>query len=262
MGRDDAPESLDVAGKTYRRDYTYKHDFTACTCRYIAEDGEKIIVKLNRRHPLFGLPMTWMGRFLASREQKVYRLMEGVAGVPACLGRVGPTGIAHAYIEGRPLRPEDQPEEAFLRKFGALVETFNERGIAVVDLHKCENILVGEDGLPYLMDFQISWALPKRGVRRILFGWLHGIFVNSDRYHVLKHYYRFNKAMMSEAERRVVEKRPIWIRLHRFFTRPLQKLRRQFLVWLGVRARGGKAHTEVDPEEGIRIRSEAKQDRE
>src|SRR5437763_754353 len=66
-----------------------------------------------------------------------------------------------------------------------LLDHVHRRGMAYVDLHKRENILVGEDGRLYLLDFQISFcmrawwpanALPVRILLKIL--------QQSDRYHL------------------------------------------------------------------------------
>jgi hypothetical protein len=134
----------------------------------------------------------------------------------------------------------------FFPMLEALLRRVHQRGIAYVDLHKRENILVGEDGRPYLIDFQISLQLPLRGP----VGALLRLLQRCDTYHLAKHLRRgkLEQGIRSAAPRDAG--RPWIIRLHRRIAVPLRTSRRALLVWLGVRAQGGRAHSEVAPEVG------------
>lgn len=264
LGLQEPPEELTVLGRAYRRTVIFKHDSWAATCRYDAVEptGEDdvIAVKTNRRQPVLIVPMIWLGWILAKREAAIYQRMADVEGVPKFLGRLDATTVAHTFIPGEPLAPGDQLTDEFLNDLQRLVETFHKRDIAVVDLQKCENVLVGEDGKPYLMDFQISWALPENFVGKFPpLRWIHGIFVSSDKYHLRKHFYRFRPDLLSEEEKRRIERKPLVIRIHRAVTRYPQKLRRQLLVWLKIREPGGKATSEIAPERGVERRNENNQ---
>ncbi len=50
-----------------------------------------------------------------------------------------------------------------------MLNVLHARRIIYVDLHKQENVLVGDDGLPYLIDFQVSVQLPNTAVCQPLF---------------------------------------------------------------------------------------------
>ena len=270
LGRDEPPEQVTVQGRTYCRAVIYKHDSWAATCRYEAVtpagEHDSIIVKINRRQPVFFIPMKWVGRLFARREAAIYQRVKDLAGelpgelpegVPAFLGRLDATTVSHVFVPGEPLAPGDELSAEFMQQLRDLVAAFHERDIAIVDLQKCENILKGDDGRPYLMDFQISWMLPQNAVGKFPpLRWVHRIFVNSDDYHVLKHYYRFRRDLMTDAELRRIEHKPWPIRLHRAVVRYPQKLRRQLLVWLKIREPGGKATSELNPERGVERRRE------
>lgn len=263
LGRNEAPQTLEVQGRAYERKVVFKHDSWATTCLYEAAEptgeDDRIVAKFNRQQSIFGLPMTWLGRWLAVREAEVYRRLADVENVPKFLGCIGKTGVAHTFVPGEPLAPQDELSEDFLRELDETVRTFHARDVAVVDLQKCENVLRGEDGRPYLMDFQISWALPAGAIGRFPpLRWLHGVFVHSDRYHVQKHYYRFRRDLLTEEQVRKIERKPLAIRIHRALTRPLQQFRRQVLVWLKVRKPGGKATSELKPEAGVERRQHEK----
>jgi hypothetical protein len=128
----------------------------------------------------------------------------------------------------------------------ALLQRVHRRGIAYVDLHKRENILVGEDGRPYLIDFQISVQLAQRGP----VGAILRLLQCCDAYHLAKHVRRgqLDQGGLPAAPRDAG--RPWIIRLHRRIAVPLRTSRRTLLVWLGVRTTGGRAHSEVAPEVG------------
>lgn len=226
--------------KCYRRAAIFKHDFFAATGLYVSESG-KIVVKIGRISALSFIPTRWIGEFLARHEARLFGLVAGLPGVPRFLGRVGPTGIAHEYVEGRPLSRDDQVDDQFFPRLAELLDEMHRRGVAYVDLEKRENILHGTDGRPYLIDFQISWHWPRRRLgdtwfaRRLL-----RVLQESDRYHLRKHWRRQRPdqyaVMFPDGEGRP----PPWIRLHRAIFRPLTLLRRRVLVWLGARdsARG------------------------
>ena len=262
LGRDEPPEQITLTDRAYRRVTVYKHDSWAATSLYhaiepVGDDADRVVVKINRVQSVFGFPMRWGGRWLASREAAVFERMAGVVGVPRMVERVGETGIAHVFVPGEPLAPGDTVGEDFLNDLERLVAAFHERGIAIVDLQKPENLLRGDDGRPYLFDFQIAWTLPRRGLGR---SWpmrrLHRIALNGDLYHLRKHRYRFLRDTLSEAEIARLSRRPWYIRLHRGIARPFQVFRRGLLVSLGIRTRDGKAQSELHVEPGIAKRRE------
>ncbi len=257
LGRDEPPTCIAVAGQAYRLDRVYKHDSWAATALYAAEPplGEApsfVVAKINRCEPVALVPMRWLGRRLAAREAAVYERMTGVPGVPRYLGRVGDTGLAHAFVPGDALSTGDEVDPGFLDRLDALVGEFHARGVAIVDLQKAQNILRGEDDRPYLFDFQIAWVLPERGLGRC---WpmrrLYRLAIACDLYHLRKHRLRYLRHTLPPEQRESLGRRPWYIRLHRTLTRPLQRLRRGLLVWLGVRDRTGKAATELHAEPGI-----------
>ncbi len=222
--------------KCYRRATIFKHDFFAATGLYVSESG-KIVVKIGRVSALSFIPTRWIGEFLARHEARLFGLVAGLSGVPRFLGRVGPTGIAHEYVEGRPLGRDDRVDDRFFPRLAELLDAMHRRGVAYVDLEKRENILHGADGRPYLIDFQISWHWPRARLgdtwfaRRLL-----RVLQESDRYHLHKHWRRQRPDQYAAMFPDGAEGRPPpWIRLHRAIFRPVTLLRRRVLVWLGAR---------------------------
>jgi hypothetical protein len=227
LGRDGLPEVVEAGGVSYRLTQTVKHDFWAATGFYLGEDGQKAVLKMGRREPYAGIPLAWAGRFLCARELRFYRALSDLPNVPAVLGEVGKTGFLHGYVEGRPLSRREKTPDPFFGELMEVVQRIHQRGIAYVDANKPENILLGEDGKPHLIDFQISWDLTELGDWWLNRWWLARL-QESDVYHVLKHKKRMRPDQLTEAERARVERRGFLINLHRVLTKPYHRLRKHY----------------------------------
>jgi hypothetical protein len=231
LGRDGLPGRIDIDAGTFQLEQTVKHDFFAATGFYRADSGRRLVVKINRRQSLFGLPLRWLGRWLCEREVRAYRKLADVSNVPQLVGTVTDTGLAHVYVEGNPLCKDSRVSDQFFPELLALIDELNRRGLAYVDTNKPQNILLGDDGRPYLFDFQISFDAaawwPGLLGRRLL-----RVFNRADRYHVLKHKRRIRPDQLTPAERELVERRGIFIRAHRVLTRPYFMIRRPLMRWL------------------------------
>lgn len=253
LGEADPPAEIEVRGCRLRQVTVFKHDSWAATALYSGE-GHRVVCKFNRCEPIFGIPMTWLGRALARREARMLQLLADEPRVPdGCgsvrvNGRKSPTAVAHQYVPGRPLSRHDRMDAGFFDELDRVIRKIHSRRVAYVDLHKRENILVGDDGRPWLIDFQISLRLPWRRPA----GWLLRMLQESDRYHFAKHRSRHTWCVPDAEGPGATLRRPWWIQVHRKLTVPLRTLRRRLLVATGVRAGAGKAHTEAVPEFGLR----------
>ena len=69
LGAGEPPRTVEIDGNTYRWVETFKHDSWAATGLYSGANGA-IVCKFNRTQPIFGFPMTWLGRRLARREAR------------------------------------------------------------------------------------------------------------------------------------------------------------------------------------------------
>lgn len=224
------PERVDCGGQGWTLRKTFKHDFFAATGLYLGDDGREAVLKIGRVNDVFSLPGAWMGRFLTGREVRLYGLSQGLPGVPELIGRVGETGFMHAFVPGHALERREVVGDAFFGQLQALVAALHSRHMAYVDLNKRQNILMGDDGRPHLIDFQISLHMPPIGWRRLWpLRWLLRRCQQADDYHVLKHKRRLRPDQLTDAERRVVERISVWIRLHRVVARPVTLLRRRTL---------------------------------
>jgi hypothetical protein len=226
LGKRDLPPTVDVGGKTYRHERTIKHDFWAVTGFYLSNAGERVVLKVSRTEDFAGVPLIWIGRWLCRREMRFYARLGDLPNIPPLLGRVGQTGFLHGYVEGKPLSKDRPVPDGFFAQLVALLDELHRRDIAYVDTNKPENILLGDDGRPHLIDFQISYDLHELGDnwlnRRIL-----AQLQNEDAYHILKHKKKLRPDEMTPEELADAERRSWLIKAHRFITRPYFLMRRR-----------------------------------
>ncbi len=250
LGKSEPPLLVSVDGESFERDEIFKHDSWAATASYVSQSGRRIVCKFNRLAAIGLLPMSWLGRFLARREKYFLGQLADVRGIPRVYAEVEVNGkplshaVAHDYIPGKPLSITEKLRPDFFEHVEEMIKVLHARRIAYIDLHKQENVLVGEDGLPYLIDFQVSVQLPKMALCQPLFRAL----CDCDCYHLDKHRWIHRLPPASGKS----WPRPFWLQLHRQIGVPLRSLRRRLLVLLGVRRGKGSATTEVAPEVGLR----------
>jgi len=232
-----ARDSFALAGRTYTLEKVLKHDFFAVTARFRGPDGDAVCLKHYHTEPWLGLDLEWAGRLMADREVRHYRLLQDLDGVPRLLGRVGKSAFAHSWVEGDDLLDrKDRLPDDFFDRLEALVAAVHAHGMAYVDMNKPDNVLVGGDGRPALVDFQISWApRPSRGPLGRIKRRLLAMFQEADRYHVRKLKRLYRPDLMTAEERAAGKERPWFLGLHRVVGAPLRDLRRKFLEWVGAR---------------------------
>jgi RIO-like serine/threonine protein kinase len=225
LGRDEPPARFVLAGQNYHRQKVVKHDFWAATAFYESDDGRRAVAKINRNTAFVMVPFAWVGRWLCRREVRFYSRLQHIRNVPRLLGRMGSTGYIHDYVPGTPLAKGMALNDHFFNDLKHIMAAVHQQDAAYVDANKRENILVGEDGAPYLIDFQISFDLHEFGdnsiTRRIL---RH--FQAADRYHILKHQRRLAPNTLTTAQRYEASRIGWLTKLHRAITMPYFAIRR------------------------------------
>lgn len=257
LGADDPPAEVTVAGRAFTREDIYKHDSWAATAVYADASGERIVCKFNRVQSVCGVPMRWLGNRLAAREERALTRLADLPLFPRAMGPVYANGklvrnaVARSFIAGHPLASDERVGPNFFTELKASLVAMHERGIAYVDLHKRENVIVGDDGHPYLVDFQICFDVTHPRVKWIYGArWTFEQLCLADLYHLGKHVRRSDPlAPVTTPEI------PAWIRVHRLIAVPWRQLRRRFLVARGIRVGRGAASSEVFAEDAIRRES-------
>lgn len=183
-------------------------------------------MKISRTQEFAGVGLLWLGKWICRREQRFYRKLADLPGIPKVLGNVGPTGFVLEYVAGHPLSRDTPVPDGFFSELQGLMIELHRRNLAYVDTNKRQNILVGDDGRPHLVDFQISWDLEEFGdwwLNRAVLAHLQ----QEDLYHILKHKRRLRPDEMSPRERELAQRRSMLLRIHRFILWPYFRLRRR-----------------------------------
>jgi len=258
LGAAEPPREVTVQGQVYTLHELMKHDSWAATGIYSGPAG-KITCKFNRIQPAFGISLLWLGRLLANNERMTLERLDDLDSVPKSMGdvfaegKLWPTAIARIYIAGHPLGRHERVSSTFFPELRSILETMHARKIAYVDLHKRENIIVGSDGKPYLIDFQIGIDAARKRVAWIPgISYLFDILAQSDFYHLAKHVVKHEPERRNDPAWDLDKLRPWWIKLHRKIAVPFRELRRRLLVVVKVRSGKGEAETEVFAEDAIR----------
>ena len=166
LGARDLPATIELEGRPFALIEDLKHDSWAATGLYGGANG-KVICKFNREQNILGVPMRWLGRMLARRESEFLHRTDDVPNLPRGRGPVTTDGtvrlssVARVYVEGHPLADGEHVNDDFFPQLRMTLDEIHRRGLAHVDLHKRENIIVADDGRPCLIDFQICWLSPR-----------------------------------------------------------------------------------------------------
>ena len=233
-GRYALPTVIEVGRQRYALVKVFKHDFFACTALYggVGESSgtDRVVLKIGRMGDLVGLPLAWVGEALCRHEWDILRRLQTVNRVPRLVGRYGRTGFVYEYIEGRSLDEQPEVGDDFFDELAGLLTEVHRHRIAYVDMNKRGNILVGADGRPHMIDFQISLHIGGRLLASARWAdWLFKRLCREDVYHLNKHKRRIRNDLMSESELTASRKKSDLIELHRKVARPLTRLRRWVL---------------------------------
>jgi RIO-like serine/threonine protein kinase len=163
-----------------------------------------------------------LANWLAAREARALRQLDGLADTPALLRWDG-THLERGYLPGQPmyLRPP-RGDVAYFHRARRLLQRVHRAGIAHNDLAKEANWLVQDDGTPAVIDFQLA----VRGRPRSR--WMR-LLAREDLRHLLKHKRMYCPSAITPVERRVLRRtswvREVWFRtgkpVYRFVTRRL-----------------------------------------
>ncbi len=239
-GEKPLPAQIAVGENSYRLSQVLKHDFFAATALYESSNKslepriptpQQIILKLNRQQHFLGLPLAWLGQMLCSHQISIIRRLNHVQGTPRLLQRYGTTGFIYQYIPGRTLKEnkEKLPDDFFDRLL-KLLRQIHHAGIVYLDTNKQDNIILGSDGRPYLVDFQISLYVPNRLLlSHRLTSYLRNTLQKADIYHLYKHKRKLAPELLTPDERPLSRPTSKAIQLHRLAATPLRNLRRNLL---------------------------------
>jgi hypothetical protein len=223
------PESLEIKGETYNYEKILKEDFFSINVLYRAESGSRYVLKMSDFRFILGFLLTPFAILMSRREYRIYSMVADLQHVPELGPRLGMRGYLHKFVEGRTLHELERegkkglPDD-FFDRLKATVEEIHLRRIFYMDLNKQGNIIFGDDGLPYLIDYQVCIHFK---YRNRLFDRLFNLFIQEDIYHLYKHKKRFRPDLMTDEEKRLAERSEFGRLVNRFYGDPYRKLKRR-----------------------------------
>lgn len=230
LGRRELPSTMELDGESYRLERAFKHGFMAAVGLYRGPGG-RIVCKFHRSAGFFGVPLCWLGRMAAGHESRVLRRIGDLEGVPRFRGRPDPWTVARDFVPGRPIHRDTAVNDEFFPRFLRLLHEVHGRGVACVDLEKARNILLGEDGRPYLIDWQTAYFLPARFLGETTPArFVRGRLQRADTYHAMKHYRRMRPDRLTDEQIARTRRKPLSVRLGNAIVGPYKKLRRWLLA--------------------------------
>jgi RIO-like serine/threonine protein kinase len=172
----------------------------------VEEKGCKAVVKDYSVNGFFYRNV--IGRFLVWRENKAYRRLKGLKGVPALYRVVDGLALVLERIPGRNvegLEEERRLSSDFFEDLKALVEHVHRRGLAHCDLKRAANIFLGDDGKAYILDW--SAAISEREFRFFPANRIYRRFLLDDFNAVIKAELRHCPDKISPEEKQRYERR-------------------------------------------------------
>ena len=161
--------------------------------RLVERDGARRILRDTSVAPAW---TRWIARRLLAREARALAALDGLGGVPGLL-RADRDRLERSYLDGQPLYEAGTTDPAYFREALRLLRRMHRAGVVHNDLAKEPNLLVGPDGRPAIIDFQLAWFAPRRGRLFRLLG-------REDLRHLLKHKRSYCAERLTQAQRGIL----------------------------------------------------------
>lgn len=143
----------------------------------------------------------FLSKFLTSREARALEQLKEIKGVPKLIRKLNERALIFEYLSGTKVRCVDPGNLSpdFFEKFYALVDEMHLRGIAHCDLLSKGNVIIGEDGNPYIIDFATSFY--KGESSNWLKEWIFGKLCELDRTCVARMKEKHFPELLTETEK-------------------------------------------------------------
>ena len=108
-------------------------------------------------------PFFWrhLGERGLRRERDIYERVRAVVGIPRCIGLLDSKHLVLEHIPGESYRKRQYElidRERFFERLFTSIEDLHAAGVAHGDLKRKDNLLVGPDERPFLIDFGLAFA--------------------------------------------------------------------------------------------------------
>ncbi|CUH63333.1 serine/threonine protein kinase [Thalassovita gelatinovora] len=168
--------------------------------------------------PWYARPLS---QFLARKEVRGLRAVQGIEGVPVLLA-ADKAGILRIWSKGTPLHLAKPSDPLWFHDAKRLLRDMKRRGVCHNDIAKPQNWLMTPDGRAAVIDFQLASVHKRRGK-------LFRIAAREDLRHMLKQKRAFAPHLLTPTEKKMLARKSlpsrIWMatgkKLYNFITRRL-----------------------------------------
>ncbi len=166
--------------------------------RVVNYEGRKIIVKDFKGSDF--LFRAIVGPILIRREFGALRKLIGIHGIPQLICKIDKYAIAMEHISGQSLDRVQKGilDNNFYINLRRLVDDMHRCGVAHCDLRSRGNVMYGDDGLPYIVDFA-ACVYRGRGLNPFI-RFLFEQFVKADENAVLRIKRRLSPELLSDED--------------------------------------------------------------
>lgn len=213
---DTQPESL----RDFTPDTVLKRDiFSETISGHLTSDPSvKVVLRRLDGVPWYARPLS---QWLARKEAKALRAVQGIAGTPVLIA-ADKAGILRVWAEGTPLHLAKPSEALWYEDAYRLLADLRERGVCHNDIAKPQNWLMLPDGRCGVIDFQLTRVHRRRG-------WWFRTAAREDLRHMLKQKRAFAPSLLTAEEKTILANKSlpskIWMatgkKLYNFVTRRL-----------------------------------------
>ncbi len=231
----DYPASIAIDGLDYVYEKILKEDFFSVNVLY-RHGADRYVLKLSDFRFVFGILLRPLAMLMSAHEYAIYRRVADIEGVPKLGPRLGRRGYLHRFIPGRTLNelaglPREQRQEVlpvdFFNRLRQTLAAVHARRIFYADLDKRGNIILGDDGRPWLIDFQICLHLsPGSGPWGRFKDRLLARLCREDIYHLYKQKRRYQPQLLSAEEAALATRTGFSRHYNRWFGTPYRRLKR------------------------------------
>ncbi len=196
--------------------------------RVIEIDGKKLIAKDFKGSDF--LFRAIVGPILIRRELGAMCNLIGVDGIPRISGRIDKYALAMEHISGTSLEHISQGvlTNDFYIKLRSVIDEMHSRGVAHCDLRSRGNVMLCDDGKPYVIDFA-ACVFRGRGINPFT-RWLFNQFVLADNNAVLRIKNRLSPELITDEEKAELDT-PLPLEIPaRFVGNSIRKLTRKLLT--------------------------------
>lgn len=229
------PPSIVINGQDYAYEKILKEDFFSVNVLY-GHAGDRYVLKLSDFRFIFGILLRPLAMLMSAHEFAIYSRIADIEGIPELGPRLGRRGYLHHFIPGRTLNelaelPRAQRQEVlprdFFERLGKTLTAVHARRIFYADLDKRGNVILGDDGRPWLIDFQICiYFSPGSGPWGRFKDRLLARLCGEDVYHLYKQKRRYQPQLLSPQEATLATRTGFSRQFNRWFGTPYRRLKR------------------------------------